>query len=196
MSPWTGGFQAKANTNIPFSIFDPFEHDHNLSANLSQQNWFKFQEECLLAKQILHEAGRKRQTKAWGLSLILTRKSLPSKNYSMTSYQNHSSDQTVEWTFPPMDEREFDEKFHYIFKEILLFERVDPESIRKKRPVSPMEHQDMTTSELAEQFDETLTPKRRRINDEGVRTVPVSEQDQDPMVSVKEKLFFQVIKFD
>ena len=70
----------KGSTTNVFSIFDPFEHDHNLTSNISASNWLKFQEECSLAHQILHESSKKRQNKSWGLSLILTRKSLPQKN--------------------------------------------------------------------------------------------------------------------
>src|ERR1700749_1132979 len=82
LSPWTGKLESKTSNTSSLSIFDPFEHDHNLTSNISQSNWLKFQEECSLANQILDESSKKRQHKSWGLSMILTRKSLPQKNFT------------------------------------------------------------------------------------------------------------------
>lgn len=191
LSPWTGRLDSKASGSIPFSILDPFEHEHNLSANISDANWLKFQEECTLANQILAEAARKRQHKSWGLSLLLTRKSLPPKNFHPEKQHRPSTSHSIEWISHATNEEELDRKIQHIFKDILLFEPINAETIRKKRPASP-DSGEVTPNSLAEQFDDTLSAKRRRIDDDGHALTPVMDSDDEKSVSAKEKTFHQV----
>lgn len=192
ISPWTGKLELKNSTTIPFSIIDPFEHDHNLTSNISQTNWLKFQEECSLANQILEECSKKRQNKSWGLSLILTRKSLPKNNFIHDQHSLHrfsNLTNTIELTLSQMNEEELKRNIEFILKDVLLFEQIDYDLIRKKRPASPLKHDDLdiTPNSLAEQLDETLSAKRRRIDDDEYRLTPVKDSSCS-----KEKTFFQV----
>lgn len=193
LSPWTGRLQPKTSTTIPLSLFDPFEHDHNLTGNVSSSNWLKFQDECTLANQILTEAAKKRQHKSWGLSLILTRKSLPSTNFHHQS-QRSSSHQLVQWISNQNNEDELKEKVQHILKDILLFEPVDPDHIRKKRPASAVgsPRSDVNPNALAEQFDETLSAKRRRIDEDNYALTPVMDEE-DQNEETKDQIFYQVI---
>ena len=193
LSPWTGRLESKASSSIPFSIVDPFEHGHNLSSNISHANWLKFQEECTLANQILTEAARKRQHKSWGLSLILTRKSLPPMNFHPEKQQHRPSpSHSIEWVSKATSEEDLEQKIQYIFKDILLFEPINPELIRKKRPAAGPHSSEVTPTSLAEQFEDTLSAKRRRIDDDGHALTPVMDSDDEKLVSSKEKAFFQV----
>lgn len=187
LSPWTGKLESKSSITPSFSIFDPFEHNHNLTSNLSQTNWLKFQEECLLVNQILTESSKKRQNKSWGLSLILTRKSLPQKDYLHEQQYHHlQTKSTVDLILNQKNEEEIKKNVESILKDILLFEQVNYENIRKKRPASPDD--EVTANNLAEQFDETLSGKRRRIDEDGYKLTPVKDIPYS-----KEKTYFQVI---
>ncbi|CAF1396654.1 unnamed protein product [Adineta steineri] len=187
LSPWTGKLELKTSTTNLFSISDPFEHDHNLTSHISQTNWLKFQEECSLAIQILDESGKKRQNKSWGLSLILTRKSLPQKNFvHEPHYHQSQSMNTIEFVVNQIDEEEFQLHVESILKDILLFEQINYEMISKKRPASPSV--ELTPNTLAEQLDETLSAKRRRTDDDdGYISTPTTDISYS-----KEKIYFQV----
>ena len=62
--------------------------------------------------------------------------------------------------------------------------------IRKKRSASPLNIQasEITPASLAEQLDETLSAKRRRIDDNEYKLTPI----QDRLNSSKAKNYFQV----
>lgn len=192
LSPWSSKLETKSSTNTVFSIIDPFEHDHILTSNMSSSNWTKFQEECSLAHQILHEFSKKRQNKSWGLSLILTRKTLPQKDLIHQTHNYNPSSHTIDLLINQINEQEdLTKKIDLILKEILLFEQINYEMIRKKRPVSPsmMDSDDeVTPNSLAEQLDETLSAKRRRTDDDGYTLTPVKDETVHP----KEKIYFQV----
>ena len=193
LSPWTGKLESKTSDTISFSIFDPFEHNHNLTSNISQTNWLKFQEECSLANQILDEFSKKRQHKSWGLSLILTRKSLPQKNFNheQQPYHHIQTMNTIEVILNENNKQQFEKNVEFILKDILLFEQINYDMIRKKRPASPsmmMESDEVTPNTLAEQLDETLSSKRRRIDDDGYKLTPTKDVSDS-----KEKIYFQVI---
>ena len=195
LSPWTGRLEAKASLDIPFSISDPFEHDHNLTSTVSHANWLKFQEECSLANQILAEASKKRQNKSWGLSLILTRKSLPQKNFAHLQQQHHHHaspvTNTLALALDGLTKHELHEKAQRVLTDILLFEPVDPEMMRRKRSAS--HSTEVTPNSLAEQFDETLSAKRRRVDDDGHALTPVMDnEDVRTSEPSKEKTHFQV----
>ncbi|UJR23045.1 hypothetical protein I4U23_026071 [Adineta vaga] len=186
LSPWSGKLESKSSSTNSFSIFDPFEHDHNLTSNISQTNWVKFQEECSLANQILDESSKKRQNKSWGLSLILTRKSLPQKNLIHEPHYNPShSSNIIEFRVQETNENELDTYVKVILKDILLFEQVNYEMISKKRPASPPS--EVTANKLAEKLDETLSAKRRRTDDDGYTATPTMGISYS-----KEKVYFQV----
>jgi hypothetical protein len=190
LSPWTGKLELKTSNTTPFSIFDPFEHNHNLTSNLSQSNWLKFQEECSLVNQILDESSKKRQHKSWGLSLILTRKSLPQTNFIHEQQYHHlQSSSTIDFVLNQIHQQQFEKNIEFILKDILLFEQINYENIRKKRPASPsiMDSEEVTPNRLAEQLDETLSAKRRRTDEEGYKLTPVKEIPYS-----KEKTYFQV----
>ncbi|CAM4749946.1 unnamed protein product [Rotaria magnacalcarata] len=193
LSPWTGEFEPKTSNTIPFSILDPFEHDHNLTSNISQSNWLKFQEECSLAHQIFDECSKKRQHKSWGLSLILTRKSLPKNNFlheQQKLYNYSQTTNTIELISNELNEEQLKENVDFILKDILLFERINYEMIRRKRPASPsiIDNTNVTPNSLAEQMDETLSTKRRRIDDDEYKLTPTKDSSYS-----KEKIYFQVI---
>jgi hypothetical protein len=192
LSPWSGELESKSSNTKSFSIFDPFERNHNLTSNISHTNWFKFQEECSLAIQILDEFSKKRQHKSWGLSLILTRKALPQKNFNHDQqfYHHLQSMNTIEISLNENNEQQFEKNIEAILKEILLFEQINYDMIRKKRPASPamIESNEVTPNSLAEQLDETLSAKRRRIDDDGHALTPVMDVSYS-----KEKTYFQVI---
>ncbi|CAF0947367.1 unnamed protein product [Rotaria sp. Silwood1] len=194
LSPWTGKLESKTSNTIPFSIFDPFEHDHNLTSNISQSNWLKFQEECFLANQILDECSKKRQHKSWGLSLILTRKSLPKENFiheQQQQYHHTESTHKIELNFSKqINEEQIEKNIEFILKDILLFEQINYDMIRKKRPASPtiIENTNITPNSLAEKLDETLSSKRRRIDDDEYTSTPIKDRSYS-----KEKIYFQVI---
>ncbi|CAF3302645.1 unnamed protein product [Rotaria sp. Silwood2] len=194
LSPWSGKLECKTSNTISFSIFDPFEHNHNLTSNISQSNWLKFQEECSLVNQILDECSRKRQHKSWGLSLILTRKSLPKQNFiheQQQQYHHTQSIHTIELNFSnQINEEQFEKTIQFILKDILLFEQINYEIIRKKRPASSLiiENTNVTPNSLAEQLDETLSSKRRRIDDDEYTLTPIKDIPYS-----KEKIYFQVI---
>ncbi|CAF0939318.1 unnamed protein product [Rotaria sordida] len=194
LSPWLGKLECKTSNIILFSIFDPFEHDHNLTSNISQTNWLKFQEECLLAKQILDECSKKRQHKSWGLSLILTRKSLPKENFTheqQQQYHHTQSAHTIELILSKqINKEQFEKNVEFILKDILLFEQINYEMIRKKRPASPLiiDNSNVSPNSLAEQLDETLSSKRRRIDDDQYTLTPIKDISYS-----KEKIYFQVI---
>lgn len=195
LSPWSSQLESKSSSNIVFSIIDPFEHDHILTSNMSSSNWTKFQEECSLAHQILHEFSKKRQNKSWGLSLILTRKTLPQKDLIHQTHYYNPSSHTIDLLVNQINEQdEMIKKIDWILKEILLFEQINYDMIRKKRPVSPSmmdsddDDDESTTNSLAEQFDETLSAKRRRTDDDGYTLTPVKDETSHS----KEKLFFQI----
>lgn len=191
LSPWTGGFQAKTCEKSTFSIIDPFEHDHNLSSNLSETNWLKFRDECRLARTILNEAGRKRLHKSWGLSLILTRKSLPLKDFQSDSFGQVNSIQKIELKISTKTQEKLNEEIYQVFEQILLFDPVDSSSIRKKRSASPMEEENqINPTALAEKFDETLSTKRRRIDDDGLSSTTNVDQERD--FSNKNERFYRV----
>lgn len=136
LSPWIGKIQKKTSTLSSFSIYDPFEHNHNLTSNLSQTNWLKFQEECLLANQILDESSKKRLHKSWGLALILTRKSLPQKNYQHEpQYHRLQLNTTIDLILNQLSEDEMKKNIEQVLKDILLFEQINYENIRKKRRI-------------------------------------------------------------
>jgi hypothetical protein len=190
LSPWLGQLQTRNQANaVVFSISDPFEHDHNLTGNLSHANWSKFQDECSRANQILIEAARKRQHKAWGLSLILTRKALPATNFQhRPSHFNH----TIEWGTHFNDVHD---RLKYLMTDILLFETVTHDAIRKKRSVSPEVMEDtlqVTPNILAEQLEETLSAKRRRMDDDGSALTPISDSEENRHCLDREKIYFQV----
>jgi len=191
LSPWTGKLESKSSNTNSFSIFDPFEHNHNLTLNLSQINWIKFQEECSLANQILDEFSKKRQHKSWGLSLILTRKSLPQKNFiHEQQYHQLQTTSTIDLVLNQLNEQEIEKNVGFILKDILLFEQINYEIIRKKRPASPlmMDNNEITPNSLAEQLDETFSTKRRRIDEDEYTLTPVKDIPYS-----KEKTYFQVI---
>ena len=191
LSPWSGKLESRSSNANAFSIFDPFEHDHNLTSNISPTNWAKFQEECSLGHQILHEFAKKRQNKSWGLSLILTRKSLPQKNLIHEPHYRHIQlMNTIDLVVNQMNEQELEKKIEFILKEVLFFEPINYEMIRKKRPASPsiMDSDEITPNSLAEQLDETLSAKRRRTEDDGYTLTPV----KDNTASSKEKIYYQV----
>jgi hypothetical protein len=146
----------------------------------------KFQEECSLAHQILHEFSKKRQNKSWGLSLILTWKSLPQKNLVHEPQYHHiQSMNTIDLIVNQLNKQELEKKIDLILKDILLFEQINYEMIRKKRPAS----NEITANNLAEQLDETLSAKRRRKDDDdGYVLTPV----KDNQSYSKEKIYFQV----
>ena len=192
LSPWTGNLKSKTSNAIPFSIFDPFEHDHNLTSNISQTHWLKFQEECSLANRILNECSKKRHHKSWGLSLLITRKSLPQQNFThepQQSYPNSKSIHTIELVSKHVNEEQFQNHVKFILKEILLFEQVDYELTRKKRPASPsmMITSEETPATLAERLDETLSTKRRRTDDDEYILTPINDASH-----AKEKTYFRV----
>jgi len=190
LSPWSGKLESKSSNTNSFSIFDPFEHNHNLTLNLSQINWIKFQEECSLANQILDEFSKKRQHKSWGLSLILTRKSLPQKNFiHEQQYHQLQTTSTIDLVLNQLNEQEIEKNLGFILKDILLFEQINYEIIRKKRPASPsmMDNTEITPNSLDEQFDETLSAKRRRRDDDGYTLTPVKDIPYS-----NEKTYFQV----
>lgn len=192
LSPWIGKLESKTSSTSPFSIFDPFEHDHNLTSNISQTNWLKFQEECSSANQILNECSKKRQHKSWGLSLILTRKSLPKQNFTHGDQQQHHHLQTIgqiELTVNDMNQEQVQKNIISILRDILLFEQVNYEMIRKKRPASPsmMDDVDVSPSSLAEQLEDTLSTKRRRNDDAQYTLTPIKDKSYS-----KEKVYFQV----
>ncbi len=190
LSPWTGKLEPKSSITNSFSIFDPFEHDHNLTSNISQSNWLKFQEECSLTNQILTEFSKKRQHKSWGLSLVLTRKSLPQTNFTHEKYHHSQSTNTIDLIVNKITEQEFQKNVECILKDILLFEQINYEMIRKKRPASPstMDDTEVTPNSLAEKLDETLSSKRRRTDDDRYTLTPVKDISYS-----KEKTYFQVI---
>ena len=191
LSPWSSQLESKTSANTVFSIIDPFEHDHILTSNISSSNWTKFQEECSLAHQILHEFSKKRQNKSWGLSLILTRKSLPQKDLIHQVHYYNPSSNTIDLPVNQIHEQdELTKKIDDILKEILLFEQINYEMLRKKRPVSPsrMDHDEVTPNSLAEQLDEALSAKRRRTDDDGYTLTPVKDESSQ----AKDKIYFQV----
>ena len=140
---------------------------------------------------------KKRLNKSWGLSLILTRKSLPSTNFHHQHHRSSSSsNHTIEWLSNQNNEEEFQQKIQHILKDILFFEPIDPDLIRKKRPVSEVSspRSDITPNTLAEQLDETLSAKRRRIDDETYAMTPTMDQDDETkMIDPKDKCFFQIL---
>ncbi|CAF1170292.1 unnamed protein product [Adineta ricciae] len=185
LSPWTGKLETKTPEGKLFAIYDPFEHDHNLTSNLSPSNWQKFQEECSLASQVLDEFSKKRLNKSWGLSLILTRKSLPQKNFAHEPHYPHSTN-TIEFQTEQTNEQELENQIQLILKDVLLFEQVNYETISKKRPASPPN--EVTPNKLAEKLDKTLSSKRRRTDDDNYTlTAPATG-----ITYSKEKLYFQV----
>jgi len=84
-----------------------------------------------------------------------------------------------------IDEQQFEKNLEFILKDILLFEQIDYDMIRKKRPASPTM---IDTNSLAEQLDETLSAKRRRRDDDGYTLTPVKDQPYS-----KDRTYFQVI---
>lgn len=190
LSPWSGELEPKSSTTNVFSILDPFEHDHNLSSYISPSNWTKFQEECSLAHQILQEFSKKRQNKSWGLSLILTRKSLPQKDLTHQPHYYNQSSNTIDLVIDQTNEQELEKQIDSVLKEVLLFEQINYDMIRKKRPASPsiMDSDEVTPNSLAEQLDETLSAKRRRTDDDGYTLTPV----KDDASYGKERIYFQV----
>jgi len=190
LSPWFGEIRSKTSTNAIVSLADPFEHDHNLTGNISANNWMKFQEECQLAKQILDESSKKRLTKSWGLALILTRKSLPQKNFihQKPSYHYTHTTHTVDLSLNKMTKDDFEQRIQLIFKDILLFEQVNYELMKKKRPVDIDNDDDNGETELAEQFDETLSAgKRRRMDKDEYTLTPVKDAPDS-----KEKIYYEI----
>ncbi len=92
---------------------------------------------------------------------------------------------TIDLIVNQLNKQELEKKIDLILKDILLFEQINYEMIRKKRPAS----NEITANNLAEQLDETLSAKRRRKDDDdGYVLTPV----KDNQSYSKEKIYFQV----